>query len=368
MGDDITYLDLLILKKIDSQSTIEKFGLKINTSFFDTANLIGSMKLKGLLNIESSVAGQSLITISGDGKDLISVAIQKSSEPIDSLDQTILNALVSGVRDLNTLQKVINLRSKDMAFHLYKLKAYDYIDQSVQSAKVNFSLTEKGFLLTKGYRSSIKASDINHISSSESNSGSKLPSVDPGAPSLSQNSSSTVIQKKSSSIEDEIRELFNFGSFNKKKNQKQSNDQFAQLEKCEHLSNPTSSHSTINPQSSSYSSDKLGSKQTTHQNIPATPLDDSSELVSLTTPPKDSFKSGSSTAIPSILSNQTSNQNVFAYSANPATLKKKKGLDRQKMFFSKLEFYITKYALYIVLILLMFTFVLISVVLALIQG
>jgi len=217
MGDDITYLDLLVLKKLDKESTVEKFGMKINTSFFDTANLIGSMKIKGLVNIESSiVGGQSPIMITGEGRDLISSAIQKAGEPIDTLDQTILNALVSGVRDLTALQKVINIRARDLAFHLYKLKSYDYIDQTVQSAKVNFSLTEKGFLLTKGYRSSIKASDL---AKKKQEKEQKSTTAQP----------KKQESKKSGSIEDEIRDLFNFKSYNKAKDYKKPEEKKPQI-------------------------------------------------------------------------------------------------------------------------------------------
>lgn len=287
MGDDITYLDLLVLKKMDSESTVEKFGMKINTSFFDTANMLGSMKIKGLLEIQSSIGGQSPITITGEGKDLISSAIQKAGEPIDTLDQTILNALVSGIRDLTALQKVINIRAKDLAFHLYKLKSYDYIDQTVQSARVNFSLTEKGFLLTKGYRSSIKASEVANKSTST-----------PTQPASDSASEKKEI-KKSGTIEDEIRDLFNFKSYNKTKDYKRPEEQ----------------KPNVTP-----------SKQT-----PDSPSADS------TVPP-------------------------FLRKA-PV----KKGMDRQKMLMSKLDFYIQRYAIFAVLILIMLVLIVFAVVFALLS-
>ncbi|PIT84844.1 hypothetical protein COU37_01135 [Candidatus Micrarchaeota archaeon CG10_big_fil_rev_8_21_14_0_10_45_29] len=192
MGNEITYLDLAVLKKLDSESTVEKFGMKINTSFFDAANLLGSMKIKGLIDMQSSIGGQSPITIASEGKELLSTAIQRAAEPINSLDQAILSTLVTGVRELGSLQNSINIRSKDLAFHLYKLKAYDYVDDSIQSAKVSFSLTEKGFLLTRSYRSSASAAEMAPKKEEE-----KAPEP----------------QEKKHGIEDEIKDLFNLSSF-----------------------------------------------------------------------------------------------------------------------------------------------------------
>lgn len=144
---DINYLDLLILRKIDAEATVEKFGGYINTSFFETANLLGTMKLKGLVDIESSIGGRSPLIITGEGRDTLARASQKAGEPLDTLDHAILHALAGGARALSDLQVAINIRPKDLAFHLYKLKSGDYIDDEVHSAHVGFSLTEKGFNL-----------------------------------------------------------------------------------------------------------------------------------------------------------------------------------------------------------------------------
>ncbi len=147
MEEEINYLDLLVLKKIDAESSVERFGSHINTSFFETANLLGGMKIKGLIDIQSAIGGQSPIVITGCGTDIIAEAERKYAEPLDTLDQAILHTLASGVRDLQGLSSMINIRPRDLAFHLYKLKAGDYIEHEVRSAKVSFSLTEKGFNL-----------------------------------------------------------------------------------------------------------------------------------------------------------------------------------------------------------------------------
>lgn len=152
MAEDINYLDIVILKKIDSDSTVEKFGGHINTSFFETANILGSMKIKGLIDIHSSVAGHSPLKMTTYGHELLEELSSRSGQPLDNLDKSILHALAAGVRDLEVLSKTINVRNKDLAMHLYKLKAYDYVDHDVRSGVVNFTLTEKGFSLTGGLR------------------------------------------------------------------------------------------------------------------------------------------------------------------------------------------------------------------------
>lgn len=150
MSEDITYLDLLVLRKIEPDSSVEKFGQQINTSFFEAANILGTMKIKGLIDIQSSIGGQSPVMITGSGSDVLAAAANKASEPIDALDLAILRALNSGVRELGALQSHLNVRSSDLAYHLYKLKSQDFIDHEIRSAKVFLSLTEKGFLTAGG--------------------------------------------------------------------------------------------------------------------------------------------------------------------------------------------------------------------------
>ncbi|MFH0926961.1 MAG: hypothetical protein V1822_00075 [Candidatus Micrarchaeota archaeon] len=335
MGDDITYLDILVLKKIDSESTLEKFSMKINTSFFDTANMLGSMKIKGLLDIQSSIGGQSPIVITGEGKDVISAAIQKAGEPIDTLDQTILNALVSGVRDLQALQKVINIRSRDLAFHLYKLKAYDYIDQTVQSARVNFSLTEKGFLLTKGYRSTIKAADI---------AKANVP-AQPAAENKDE-----PPPKKSGSIEDEIKDLFNFKSFSKPKEKQQA---------------------TMKPNLAARV--QPGPPQAPAQSTAQTPAGSQGSAGSQTSaqsPPGSQAQSRGPSNLQAA-SSQSQIRSQPSESFLPPFMRKapaKKEMDRQKMFMSKLEFYVQKYAIFALLVLIMLILIVFAVVFVFISS
>lgn len=153
--DDLNYLDLIILKKIDADSTVEKFGTQINTSFFETANILGTLKVKGLIEIETSIGGASPVRLTDEGKETIEHASRKASEEIDGLDRAVLSSLGSGIRDLPTLAGAMNIRSKDLAFHLNKLKVSDYLDYDVRSGKIFLSLTEKGFNLTGGVRANV---------------------------------------------------------------------------------------------------------------------------------------------------------------------------------------------------------------------
>ncbi|MEM4633827.1 MAG: hypothetical protein QW275_01600 [Candidatus Anstonellaceae archaeon] len=150
--DELTFLDLAILKKIDAESSVEKFGSLINTSFFETANLLGTMKIKGYINIESSVGGISRVSLTDAGASILQVAEQKSKEPLEPLDNAILHALASGAKDLESIQKALNVRNADLAYHINKLVSQGFMDYEVRSAKVYFVLTESGFNLTGGIR------------------------------------------------------------------------------------------------------------------------------------------------------------------------------------------------------------------------
>lgn len=412
MADDINYLDLLILKKIDADSTVERFGTQINTSFFDTANILGTMKMKGLIDIESSLGGQSPLTITGEGKDIISLAIQKSSEPIDSIDQAILNALVAGVRDLATLQKAINLRSRDLAFHLYKLKAYDYTDHDVRSGKVSFTLTEKGFLLTKGYRSSTTAADIANILEA---AGEPVPQKTPEP--------LPPEEKKRRSIEEDINSLLNMPIFGKKEKPalqypqgQNSSVQNQSAQNQNSQSNFGSSAPYLNSQSPYSRPPSQGQNSQSLSSQPQYPRQpsQSQNTSSSSQSPYSSQQSNSDSQSPQSSSSQApwvshsphgvsyrdhsqsqASQNAHLPSqsrpqqaqniqtppysrpqtqSKPANLppflqepQEPKKLDKQKMFVSKVEFYIQKYAIFALILLLFFVLLIFAVVFALIS-
>ncbi|MCX8197918.1 MAG: hypothetical protein N3F07_01850 [Candidatus Micrarchaeota archaeon] len=150
--DELTFLDLAILKKIDAESSVEKFGSIINTSFFETANLLGTIKIKGYINIESSVGGISRVMLTDAGSSILQVAEQKSKEPMEPLDYAILHALASGAKDPESIQKSLNVRNADLAYHLNKLIVQGFMDYEIRAAKANFVLTEHGFNITGAVR------------------------------------------------------------------------------------------------------------------------------------------------------------------------------------------------------------------------
>ena len=150
--NELNFLDLAILKKVDAESTVEKFGSMINTSFFETANLLGTIKIKGYINIESSIGGMSKVTLTDAGTSLLAFAEQKAGEPIEPLDNAILHALAGGARELEALQHALNIRSADLAYHVDKLVKQGFMDFEIRSAKAYFVLTEMGFNSTGGVR------------------------------------------------------------------------------------------------------------------------------------------------------------------------------------------------------------------------
>jgi hypothetical protein len=143
--NELTFLDLAILKRIDENSTVERFGTTINTSFFETANLLGTLKVKGFINIEPSVGGISKVSLTDAGMGILKIADERLADDMDSLDSAILRTLATGVKDLNVLSSVLNIKSSDLAYHLNNLHSRKLIDYGMRSARVSLSLTEKGF-------------------------------------------------------------------------------------------------------------------------------------------------------------------------------------------------------------------------------
>jgi len=105
--NELTFLDIAILHRIDEDTYIEKFGSRINTSFFETANLLGTMKIKGLIDFEQSIGGNSKVSLASKGKYILEVAEKKSKEQLDNLDSTILTAIAKGTSKLTELNEKI---------------------------------------------------------------------------------------------------------------------------------------------------------------------------------------------------------------------------------------------------------------------
>lgn len=150
--NELTFLDLVILKKVDADSSVEKFGSIINTSFFETANLLGTVKIKGYINIESSVGGISKVIKTDAGEGILALAAKKASEPVEPLDNALLHAVAGGAKELGALQSALNVRSGDLTYHINKMVEQGFMDYEVRSAKVSFVLTELGFNSTGGVK------------------------------------------------------------------------------------------------------------------------------------------------------------------------------------------------------------------------
>ncbi len=143
--ENLTYLDFLVLVKIDQNSVIERFGPAINTSFFEAANLLGTLKVKGFVDLETSIGGMSRISLTEYGRDAIDFCNKGTLEPLDALDNAILEGVGRGYVALDRLTDLLNVKPSDLAVHLNKLAVQAFLEPSIKSAKVTLVLTEKGF-------------------------------------------------------------------------------------------------------------------------------------------------------------------------------------------------------------------------------
>lgn len=143
--ENLTFLDLVILRRIDKDSTVEKFGSSINTSFFESANLLGGLKVKGLITFTQSIGGQSPMSITEKGYEFMKEGDDKAKGRVTTLDKSILNEIGAGASTVEDLRKVINIIPKDLALHLEKLFIRGLIEYEIRASKITLSLTERGF-------------------------------------------------------------------------------------------------------------------------------------------------------------------------------------------------------------------------------
>jgi hypothetical protein len=147
--ENINFLDLACLMKIAPETTLEKFGSLINASVFDAANETGSLKQKGLIDFTAFYPGPNSIIVTDVGKKLKEEAETKSSEGVDSLDEEILKQMSAGKRFPAELASTTNVRSRDLAFRLYKLFKQNLLSFELKNGNVELMLTEQGFLKAK---------------------------------------------------------------------------------------------------------------------------------------------------------------------------------------------------------------------------
>lgn len=157
--EEIEFMDLVVLHRIDADSTVEKFGSKINTSFFETANLLGTMKVKGLIDFQQTL-GHTPIVITEKGRYVLELADQKSREEFSDLDRSVLETIALGAVTPEDVKQIMHIRSDDLAYHLDKLYKKGYIDYTVRSAKITLMLTEKGFNKVGKLRRKVKVKEV----------------------------------------------------------------------------------------------------------------------------------------------------------------------------------------------------------------
>ncbi|MEM3543938.1 MAG: hypothetical protein QXF07_02860 [Candidatus Micrarchaeia archaeon] len=149
MPKDLTILDLIVLEKIEKDSLMESFSGKLYSSFFDTASILGTLQVKQLVSISSAI-GRSIVNRSELGEKVLMYAEEKATEPLDGLDHVILKSIASGNKVFENVKNDLNIRSDDLAIHLYKVIKQGYADYEIRAGKLTLNITEKGFKLT-GY-------------------------------------------------------------------------------------------------------------------------------------------------------------------------------------------------------------------------
>lgn len=143
--DELTFQDLALLEKIDEDTVVEKFGSRINSSFFDAANMLGTLKQKGYIDFKSSFPGPSEVFLTEKGKGVMALAREKGAQELDQLDEIILKKIADGFKEPRHIQDRINLRGSDLAFHLNRIVAQGYASYVFRSGRIEFSLTEDGY-------------------------------------------------------------------------------------------------------------------------------------------------------------------------------------------------------------------------------
>jgi hypothetical protein len=147
--DNVNFIDLIALMKIKPDTPVEKFGAEINASFFDSSNILGGLRTKGLVDFSVNFPDQNKIQLTDAGKQLLQDAEDKSTAEFDLLDMEILTQLSGTKRDITDISNTLNIRPVDLAFRLYKLLKGNYISYNFKNANIEIMLTEIGFIKVK---------------------------------------------------------------------------------------------------------------------------------------------------------------------------------------------------------------------------
>lgn len=148
MQEDIDFFELVIIQRIEGKKDntyIEKLAPEISTSFFEVANRIGSLKIKGYVDLKPSL-GMSEVILTPAARDVLIAANKKAEEKnTDIVDREILKNISNGFNELSQIQEKMKIKGLDLALHLHKLYVNSFIDYSVSNNTAKFLLTEKGF-------------------------------------------------------------------------------------------------------------------------------------------------------------------------------------------------------------------------------
>lgn len=143
--EELSFIDLVILQRIEPGAVMEKFGPKINSQFFETANILATLKQKGYIDFKTSHFGNSEVEVTQVGARMLEVADEKAKEAVDELDSTILQKIVAGCKDPDEIRNELNIRSGDLAVHIHKLVKQDLVSYSIRNIKISLNITEDGF-------------------------------------------------------------------------------------------------------------------------------------------------------------------------------------------------------------------------------
>ncbi len=157
MADEINFLDLAVMTRITPNTPLEKLGGLINSSIFDASNIAGTLKQKSLIEFSANYPGPNSMNITEQGNALIREANERSGDPFDKLDESILQHLSGGKRLPSELQSTLNIRPKDLALRIYKESKQGFVTYEIKNGTVEIMLTEKGFLKAKGDQATANA-------------------------------------------------------------------------------------------------------------------------------------------------------------------------------------------------------------------
>lgn len=142
-GNDLEFIDVIVLKKIDADSTVESFGSRLG-GIFEAANILGGIKLKGYIDIHS-IIGNSPVIITDKGNSILRDLEVHSRSPISKIDLAVLDSIKKGFSEPKQISRMLNINSRDIAYSLNKLWVQSYINVDSHNGKTEINLTALGF-------------------------------------------------------------------------------------------------------------------------------------------------------------------------------------------------------------------------------